>query len=564
MFRSGQIQLDDSFTIVNDHMTLAEVKKKLEKYKFVVVAGGAYFIIHNYEYRLIELGIDTAKIIDWLEQLNWLPSTVISSETGILANVDWRRPVLIENGRKIIGVYTFEKRIEKLEEENRQLSAYFQTLAETINDSVTAVDEAGEVVYWNVTAEETYKIKKEFIIGKKLGEHFSDESIVLHRILNEGLPVRGQYHRPNKDTHVLINASPIMIDNKIIGGVAAEHNITNIIRLNEELDSNSAVLVPKSNPFAKMESGSPKFQEALKIAQKVAHADIPVHLTGEPGSGKEMLAQAIHYGGTKADGPFITINCSVIPPGLLEIELFGFQKDVYSTDQQTLQIGRIEQALNGTLFIEDIDKMPLTIQGKLLNYLIDYRFYRVGGVDEITSPTRIITSTSKSIDLLLREGNFNEQLYYHISVISIDIPPLRFRKEDIVSLVNNYIQEFSSKYKKPVPDMDPEVITQLVNYDWPGNVRELRNTIERIILLIDKSLILSAHLPEHIRSKITANQTVLKKGENNPQEQGLKNSEALEIEEALKKTYGNKSAAASLLGISRGTLYNKIKEYGLS
>lgn len=564
MFRSGQYQLDDSFTIVNDHIQLKEIKKKLDEYKFVVVAGEAYFIIHNYEYRLIELGNESTKIIDLLESFNWLPSTVVSADIGYNADIDWRRPVLVKNEREFIGVLTSEQRIEKLEEQNRQLLAYFQTLAETINDSVTAVDEAGEVLYWNSTAEETYKIKKEHIIGKKIGEHFSDESIVLHRILNEGLPVRGQYHRPNKDTHVLINASPIMVDNKIIGGVATEHNITNIIRLNEELDSNSAILVPKSNPFAKMVSGSPKFQEALKIAQKVAHADIPVHLMGEPGSGKEMLAQAIHYGGTKADGPFITLNCSVIPPGLLEIELFGFQKDIYSTDQQTLQIGRIEQALNGTLFIEDIDKMPLSIQGKLLDYLIDYRFYRVGGVDEIISPTRIITSTSQSIDVLLREGNFNEKLYYHLSVISIDIPPLRLRKEDIVSLVKNYIQEFSSNYKKPAPDIDSEVITQLVNYDWPGNVRELRNTIERMILLNDKPSIMSEHLPENIRSKMTANQTSIKKGEINRQEPGLKNSEALEIEEALRKTYGNKSAAASLLGISRGTLYNKIKEYGLS
>lgn len=564
MFRSGQFQLDDSFTIVNDHIPLKEIKKKLDEYKFVVVAGEAYFIIHNYEYRLIELGNESTKIIDWLESLNWLPSTVVSADTGYNSDIDWRRPVLVKNEREFIGVLTSEQRIEKLEEQNRQLSAYFQTLAETINDSVTAVDEAGEVLYWNLTAEETYRIKKEQIIGKKIGEHFSDESIILHRILNEGLPVRGQYHRPNKDTHVLINASPIMVDNKIIGGVAAEHNITNIIRLNEELDSNSALLVQKSNPFAKMVSGSPKFQEALKIAQKVAHADIPVHLTGEPGSGKEMLAQAIHYGGTKADGPFITLNCSVIPSGLLEIELFGFQKDIYSTDQQTLQIGRIEQALNGTLFIEDIDKMPLSIQGKLLDYLIDYRFYRVGGVDEIISPTRIITSTSQSIDVLLREGNFNEKLYYHLSVISIDIPPLRLRKEDIVSLVENYIQEFSSKYKKSAPDIDSEVITQLVNYDWPGNVRELRNTIERMILLNDKPYIMSEQLPENIRSKIKENPTSLKKGEISRQEQEFKNSEALEIEEALRKTYGNKSAAASLLGISRGTLYNKIKEYGLS
>lgn len=564
MFKSAQYQLDYSFTIVNDHTPLTEIKKKLNEYNFVVVAGGTYFIITNYESSLMALGSDSMPVFDWLGHLGWLPSTVVSAERGLTPEVDWRRPVLLRNEREFMGILTPGRAIEMLQEENSEISAYFATLAETINDSVTAVDESGKVVYWNTTAEETYKIKKEFILGKKIGEHFNDESVVLHRILNEGRPVRGEYHRPNKDTHVLINASPIMVNNKITGGVATEHNITNIIRLNEELDSNSSLLVSKTNPFSTMVSGSPKFQEALKIAQKVAHADIPVHLTGEAGSGKEMLAQAIHYGGAKADGAFITLNCSVIPAAMLEIELFGFQKDTYTAEQQTLQIGRIEQALNGTLFIEDIDKMPLSIQGKLLDYLVDHSFYRVGGVEKITSPTRIITSTSESIDVLLREGSFNEKLYFHLSVITIDIPPLRTRKEDIVTLVEKYIQEFSSKYKKTAPEIQSEAMLHLVNYDWPGNVRELRNTIERIVLLNDKPAITSKHLPENIKSKLIVKQIDVKGGEIDPQEFSLKNAEALEIEEALRKTYGNKSAAANLLGISRGTLYNKIKEYGLS
>jgi sigma-54 dependent transcriptional regulator, acetoin dehydrogenase operon transcriptional activator AcoR len=565
MFKRAQLILDDSFTIVNYHIPILEIKKKLNEYNFVIVSGGTNFIITDYENSLMALGDDSQPIIDWLEHLNWLPSTVISNINGVeTAAVDWRRPVLVKDEQGMIGVLSAEKRIEMLEDENRQTSAYFQTLAETINESVTAVDQAGHVVYWNTTAEETYKIKKEYILGKKIGEHFSDESIVLHRILNEGRPVRGQYHRPDKDTHVLINASPIIIENKIIGGVATEHNITNIIRLNEELDSNSSLLVQKSNPFSTMGSGSPKFQEAVKIAQKVAHADIPIHLTGEPGAGKEMLAQAIHYGGTKADGPFITLNCSVIPPALLEMELFGFQKETFTAEPQTLQIGRIEQALEGTLFIEDIDKMPLQVQGKLLNYMVDHHFYRVGGVEKITSPTRIITSTSESIEVLLKQGNFNEQLYFHLSVITIDIPPLRTRKEDIVALTQNYLHEFSSKYKKPVPQIASETMNRLVNYDWPGNIRELRNTMERLVLLTDKSVITDEHLPETIKSKLVAKQTTSQKRESDQQEQVLINPEVLEIEEALRKTYGNKSAAATLLGISRGTLYNKIKEFGLN
>ncbi|WP_335694704.1 sigma-54 interaction domain-containing protein [Neobacillus drentensis] len=556
--------LDDSFTIVNQHIPLLEIKKKLNEYHFVIVSGGTYFIISNYENSLMALGDDSIPIIEWLEQLHWLKSTVISNDNVVDPNVDWRRPVLVQNEKGIIGVLPVEKRMEMLEEENRQISAYFQTLAETINESVTAVDQAGHVVYWNTTAEETYKIKKEYILGKKIGEHFRDESIILHRILNEGRPVRGQYHRPDRDTHVLINASPIMIENKIIGGVATEQNITNIIRLNEELDSNSSLLVQKSNPFSTMVSRNSKFQESLKIAQKVAHADIPIHLTGESGSGKEMLAQAIHYGGTKAEGPFITLNCSVIPPALLEMELFGFQKETYTAEPQTLQIGRIEQAVEGTLFIEDIDKMPLPIQGKLLNYMVDHSFYRVGGVEKITSPTRIITSTSESIEILVKQGNFSEQLYFHLSVITIDIPPLRSRKEDIIANAKNFIQEFSSKYKKPVPEISSETMNQLVNYDWPGNIRELRNTIERLVLLSDQSVITDELLPENLKSKLIAKQNTSQKGDIVQPEDVILNPEVLEIEEALRKTYGNKSAAANLLGISRGTLYNKIKEFGLN
>nr|WP_279664835.1 sigma 54-interacting transcriptional regulator [Ectobacillus ponti] len=531
-------------------MALAEVREQLEEHRFVVVAGEPVFVIQSHERQLIALGDGAVPAADWLAQAGWLPSATVAAGAELPSNLDWRRPVLVQEGQEPKGILTAEHQIGQLMEENRRTAAYFYTLADTINDSVTAVDEAGNVVCWNTAAEETYKIAKEYILGNKIGTHFSDEAVVLHRILQEGRPVRGEYHRPNQDTHVLINASPIIIHNQIIGGVAVEHNITNIIRLNEELDSNASLLVPESNPFEAMASSNPKLQEAIKIAQKVAYADIPVHLAGEPGSGKEMLAQAIHYGGTKADGAFVTVNCSVIPPALLEIELFGFQNDSFAADA-TVQPGRIEQAANGTLFIEEIDKMPLSIQEKLSSYLADHSFYRVGGSEKITSATRIIAAASQSLESLLREGGFHEKLYYHLSVITIEIPPLRARKEDIVPLVKSCVREFSAKYKKPVPDIHAEAMRQLVSYDWPGNVRELRNTIERMMLLHEGALITEKQLPEHMTHA-------------EEQETSGKQAEALEIEEALRKTYGNKSAAASLLGISRGTLYNKIKEYGLS
>lgn len=555
MFEHAQIQLDRSFAVADKQTPIAEIKSKLLEYNFVVVTGGTYFIIGNYEYEIIALAPPTAPIGEWLKRLEWIPSFAAFAER-LPYKADWRRPALwLEDGIPA-GIITESTWVNMLEAERRQTTAYFHTLAETINDSVTAVDEEGIVVGWNTTAEETYKIKKEHIIGAKLASHFSDESLVLKRILNEGYPVRGQYHRPNADTHVLINATPVILDNKIIGGIASEHDITKMIRLNEELDSASTLLVQKINPFLSFDSGSPKFQESLKVAQKMAHADIPVLITGEAGSGKEMLAQAIHYGGSKATGPFVNINCSVIPPGLLEIELFGIEKASFTDEKQNVITGKIEQAANGTIFIENIDKMPLALQEKLLLYLVENAFYRVGGQEVISSSTRIIASASRSVESLLKDGELNEKLFYKLSVIHIYIPPLRTRREDIAALVERFLEEFSVKYTKPVPVVDDEAMALFVNYEWPGNVRELRNTIERIIILHDMNRITLAHLPDNLIENNEVDNSFLSSH--------AKMDEAQEIEEALKKTYGNKSAAANLLGISRGTLYNKIKEYGLS
>lgn len=557
MFERAQIQLDRSFAVVDKQTPIAEIKSKLREYNFVVVTGGTYFIIGNYEYEIIALGAESASISDWLQKLSWLPSAPASAGDMPYAT-DWRRPVLWLEGDAPVGIMTEAAWINMLKAENRQTTAYFQTLAETINDSVTAVNEEGIVVCWNTTAEETYKIKKADIIGEKISTHFRDESIVLQHILNEGYPVRGQYHRPNADTHVLINATPVILDNRIIGGIASEHDITKMIRLNEELDSASTLLVQKINPFLSFDSSSPKFQESLTIAQKMAHADIPVLITGETGSGKEMLAQAIHYGGSKATGPFVNINCSIIPPALLEIELFGIEKASFTEDKQNIITGKIEQALNGTVFIENIDKMPLFIQEKLLTYLVENSFYRVGGLEPITSPTRIIVSASSSVENLLKDGELNEKLFYKLSVIHIYIPPLRTRKEDISALVERSIDEFSAKYKKAPPSIGEEVMAFFSNYDWPGNVRELRSIVERVIVLHDTDRIGLEHLPETLIRNNT-DETVMSSSSSIS-----KMDEAQEIEEALRKTYGNKSAAANLLGISRGTLYNKLKEYGLS
>ncbi|TYR80099.1 PAS domain S-box protein [Priestia megaterium] len=551
------MNVNDSFILTSPTTLVSQVKTELSNYDYVIIFDKNYYIIGHQEQFMLNTADLHTPIIAWIQQINWPSSTVSTWIDLKTANINWNRPVLIQTPTQdsLIGVINSTEWINYLQDENEHVSSYFHTLAETINDAVTAVDCEGHVILWNTAAENTYKIAREKIIGQKIDTHFHDDAIVLHKILNEGRPIRGAYHKPNETTHVLINASPILKDNSIIGGIATEHDITNIVRLHEEMDV--SVLIPHENPFSSFIGMNPDIQQAVEVAKKVASTDIPILITGEPGSGKEMLAQAIHYGGAKYEEEFLSLNCATIPPGLFDIELFGYRQDVFSNELSSKKAGKLEQANNGTLFIEEIDKMPLDTQTKLLHYLEKPSFYNIGGDELVNVQTRIIASTSVPLEDLIAQGQFHENLYYHLTVINIHIPPLRERKEDLPALTTQFIKEFSAKYKKNAPIVDPDVMNLFVEYNWPGNIRELRNIIERLILLNDTSVLTSHHLPDDLKKASAVN----------PRKRQVietANTEKQLIQDTLQKTYGNKSAAADLLGISRGTLYNKLKEYGLS
>ncbi|REB74291.1 sigma-54-dependent Fis family transcriptional regulator, partial [Cutibacterium acnes] len=339
-------------------------------------------------------------------------------------------------------------------------------------------------------------------------------------------------------------------------GISTERDITKLIRLNQELDSNSSLYVQKEEPFSSILSESKEVKRAVEIAQKVASAEIPVLINGEAGTGKEQLAQAIHYGGSKRSKPFLSLNCSTVPKDLIEMELFGYQKMTFdSRDTEEIE-GKMEQAESGTLFIEEVDKMPLPVQEKLLYYMTNQSFARVGGEQQKKTATRLILSSTQPLGELVRKGLFNEKLYYQISIIHIEIPPLRNRKEDIPVLVSDCMKMYSEKHNKKVDKINHQALHILCAYDWPGNIKELNNVIEHSVLVSEgKNEIMLEHIPAEIVEKYK----VSIRGEKGNKEE----DEMQRIEEVLKKTYGNKSAAATLLGISRGTLYNKIKEFGL-
>ncbi|MFD2369140.1 sigma-54 interaction domain-containing protein [Brevibacillus sp. GCM10020057] len=461
-------------------------------------------------------------------------------------------------------------------------SVLLRTLMDTMSEATTIVDSRNVVQHWNRAAESIYRIDRAQVIGTSLDEHFASESIRLLDALRQGTSVQRVYHIPRPDSHVLINAAPIRLDGDIIGAISIEQDITELVRLNEELAHTTAHLhtlqqemsrfQAPDDPFYAIKGHSSSIQSAIVSAQKVAQTDATVLIYGESGVGKELFAKAIHQASRRREKPFIAINCGAIPAALFESELFGYQGGAFTGAEKKGKPGKLELAHGGTLFLDEIGELPLELQVKLLRALQERQFYRVGGTEPITVNTRIVAATNRQLEQMVAEGRFREDLYYRLNVFSLEIPPLRERREDLPELVQIFIQEYSVAHEQPVPRIAPEVMQALFDYSWPGNIRQLRNVIERLSILQENGVISPEHLPSAILSRqsdatgayqppVLPRPVPSQLFAPSPAPGG---SEREKIAAALARTYGNKKAAAELLGISRGTLYNKMKKYGLS
>lgn len=490
-----------------------------------------------------------------------------------------QRPIIFYNSdHQPVGYCTLVQMLQNAWQAQQQMTAYFSTLAETVSDAVTVVDQNGTVVSWNAVAEEMYGISKENIIGRTIGEHFDPEALVVLKILDEGRLLRNTYHRPRPDTHVLVNASPILDATcKIIGGIATEQDITHLVKLNDELvTAHSSLLTSKKtdkDPFSIIDGRGEAIGKVIRIAKKIAVADSPVLFIGEPGAGKEQIAEVIHQASARAGQPFLSLNCGAIPVGLAESELFGFQGGAFSGNDYG-QAGKLEAANGGTIYLNEIERLSLDVQDKLYQFMKRHSLIRSGGSEEIPVRTRIFAATTQDLEALVRANLFRVDLYYALNAVSIKLPALRDRKEDLTTMIQMYLRQFSVQYQKPIPNLPPEVLLAFTNYHWPGNITELRVTIERCVILSENDQILLEHLPEYVQEtqpqlNLTATEGYAAEANTytaGAQDRRLRpkisiDEEILLIKEALEQCSGNKSNAAKLLGISRGTLYNKIREY---
>jgi DNA-binding NtrC family response regulator len=310
---------------------------------------------------------------------------------------------------------------------------------------------------------------------------------------------------------------------------------------------------------------SEALREVKDLVKKVADSEAnTILIQGESGTGKDMVAKALHYQSRRGRQPLMVLNCAAIPEQLLENELFGHERGAF-TDAKTMKKGLFELADGGTVFFDEISEMYLNLQAKLLRVLEDQTFRRIGGIRDIKSDVRVVCASNKDLEKMVHDGKFREDLFYRLSVIPIVLPPLRDRKEDIPALVDYFVADYNVRFKKAIRGVSAKAHKILQNYDWPGNVRELKNVIERAVILQDQGYIDVDLLPLRI-SEFTGEQSVLPgQGFLAIPNQGidLYQVEKELIRQALVKARGNQTHASRLLSISRDTLRYKMKKYGL-
>ncbi len=342
--------------------------------------------------------------------------------------------------------------------------------------------------------------------------------------------------------------------------------------------------VRRNTGYHEVVAVSPKSTELMSFVQKVASSEATtILIQGESGTGKDLIAKTIHYESSRQNGPFVAINCSAIPETLMEAELFGHEKGAF-TDAKAMKKGLFEVANGGTLFLDEIGELSPLLQAKLLRVLEDQVIRRVGGVRDLQVDVRVVAASNRDLERAVREGTFRQDLYYRLAIIAIFIPPLRERLEDVLPLVDFFIDVYNRKFRKAVKGITPETRRLLLAHNWPGNVRELKNSIERAMILEEEQVLRPAYMPfavgeaarsgrtafEHSSSSIDNGDKPLPSGRNLPRlyipEGGtsLEEVERAMVELAMRQANGNQTHAARLLDISRDALRYKLKKFDLA
>ncbi|HWR44926.1 sigma 54-interacting transcriptional regulator [Sporomusa sp.] len=431
-----------------------------------------------------------------------------------------------------------------------QAARQLETIINSINYGVLAIDHTGAVTAMNMEAARLFNLAKE-------GWAAAESSFVQR--LWECMITRerqiGVVERIGRDFDIAVSFQPVVVSGEVAGAVATFQPIDQLRELEQKTRQELSLRgrVARAS-FLDIESRSPAMQKVIDEAKRFAGYDSTVLILGETGSGKEYFAQAIHQASSRRSGPFVAVNCAAIPENILESELFGHVEGAFTGAKKGGKTGLFEQAHKGTIFLDEIGEMSDSLQARLLRVLQEHQVYRVGDDRVIPVDIRVIAATNRNLRTMMAQQTFRADLYYRLAVLTVSIPPLRARKADISLFVRSFIANFNQKFHTSVQYIEPEGINLLTQYDWPGNIRELHNIIERLVVLAAAPVISRNEVWSCLKDLLPAADSV-------PPD-NLKNYEAAAIREALDKAGGNKQQAAKLLGIGRSTLWRKLRELG--
>ncbi len=440
----------------------------------------------------------------------------------------------------------------ELEQENLKVRKNMEAIFGSLKDGIVTVDEHLQVIEANAAIKEICGWSVRDIVGKKLDKNQTHCNGACIRMLTETLKTGKSIgevqvecrHADIPNQIVNLTCTPLKSDGiHFFGAVLVIRNITQLATLEKELK--------ERHQFHRIIGKSPRMQEIYTLVENLSDTDSTVLITGETGTGKELIASAIHYNSPRKQKPFVKVNCSALSENLLESELFGHVKGAFTGAIKDKK-GRFEMADQGTLFLDELGDISPLLQLKLLRVLQEREFERVGDSTPLKTDVRVIAATNRNLKEKTRLGEFREDLYYRIKVVDILLPSLKDRRDDIPLLAQHFLGLFNNRFKKQISGFSNEVMDAFMNYAWPGNIRELEHAIEHGFVLCRSEIMLFDHLPVELKGRLICRQPV----RSQPAE-AIKE----EILWALEKTDWNKSKAARLLGMGRRTIYRKIETF---
>ncbi len=446
------------------------------------------------------------------------------------------------------------------------IARYWKTIVDTLQDGLLVVDSGGNIVAANPAAEKMTGYSAEELIGSNC----RGLNCTGCEVFNQGhgekwcqLFLKGEtrakkcviVRKDGRAIQIIKNASVLRDSGgQAIGAVETFTDMSEIVRQQQEIMSLRKTF-HVDDGYQGILGQSPAMQQLFELIDNVALSDAPVMIQGQSGTGKELVARAIHDVSLRRNKPFIKVNCAALNENLLESELFGHVKGAY-TGADRSRTGRFEAAHEGTIFLDEIGDIPLKTQVKLLRVLEEKEIERVGDHRSIQIDVRIISATNRNLEELISQGLFREDLFFRINVFPLRCPSLSERKEDIPMIVQNFIEQNTQKTGKKILGLTSDAMEKLMNYSWPGNVRELRNAIDYAFVLCSSGWIEVGHLPVkmiHLESKIS------KSLKDNPKN----TKEREELIRILRQVSGNQSEAARILDVSRVTIWKRMKKYGI-